>query len=112
MTRDTSGVLKISFRRVRDGQLEPLRAWMNALMERQHEVRQTFEQEGVRHECAYLTQDREGYVLVYVAELEDEVAAHAAYARSTLPIDLEHRVIIAQLIVGPAEAELLYDVQR
>jgi hypothetical protein len=85
---------------------------MNALKERQQEVRQTFDQEGVRHECAYLTQDREGYVLVYVAELEDEAAARAAYARSTLPIDLEHRRIMAELIVGPADAELLYDVQR
>jgi hypothetical protein len=102
-------MLHVTFRRVVD---EPrLRAWMAQLGQRAEEVRQTFRQEGVRHEQAFLLRDAQGLVLVYAHEVDDPSAAHAAYAASTLPIDLEHRQQMAAALGGPADAELLYDVR-
>jgi hypothetical protein len=97
--------------RVRDGQVDQLREWMRALMSRQAEVRQTFEQEGVRHEAAYLLEAVEGPVLVYAIELQDEAHAMQAFESSTLPIDLEHRRRMNDVLAGRGSAavELLYE---
>jgi Family of unknown function (DUF6176) len=102
-------MLHLTFRRVVDE--HRLRAWMSSLQQRADEVRQTFRQEGVRHEQAFLLRDANGLVLVYAHEVDDPEAAHAAYAASTLPIDLQHREQMSAALGGEAEAELLYDVR-
>jgi hypothetical protein len=79
-------MLHVTFRRVHADQLARLRAWMAELGQRQDEVRQTFRNEGVRHEQAYLIQSVEGPVLVYAIEVEDEATALQAYASSSLPL--------------------------
>jgi Family of unknown function (DUF6176) len=96
---------------VRPEEIGALRAWLAGLMTRQDEVRETFRNEGVRHEQALLLAGADGPVLVYAIEVEDADRAHAAYASSRLPIDLEHREIMARVIEAPARAELLYDVR-
>jgi len=106
-----AAVLDVRFHRVRNDQVEQLRAWFAELMQRQDEVRDTFRNEGVRHEQAFLFESKDGLVLVYAHEVDDPEAAHRAYAASTLPIDLQHREIMSAALVGPAEAELLYEVR-
>jgi len=104
-------MLRVSIRRVRAGQVEALREWLAQLNHRREEVVETFAQEGVRHELAYLLDTGSGHVLVYAMELEDEERAREAFAASTLPIDAEHRRVMEAAVGEPAAAELLYDVQ-
>ena len=106
-------MLRVVFSRVRDGQVERLRAWMRELMARPDEVRATFEQEGVRHEAAYLLESRDGPVLVYAIEVEDESRAQQAFEASTLPLDQEHRQTMDAVLAGRglAAAELLYEMR-
>ncbi|MDQ3810385.1 MAG: DUF6176 family protein [Chloroflexota bacterium] len=99
------------FRRVREDQVDRLREWMNELTRRQDEVRQTFANERVRHEQAFLIEAREGPVLVYAIEVEDEEQARKAYESSTLPIDHQHRQVMDTVLAGPAAVDLLYDVR-
>jgi len=106
-------MLRVEFSRVKDGQVDRLRSWMSELMARSDEVRATFDQEGVRHEAAYLVEAREGPVLVYAIELADEARAQQAFEQSTLPIDLEHRRTMNDVLEsrGRAAVELLYELR-
>jgi len=106
-------MLRVVFSRVKDGQVDRLRAWMRELMDRPDEVRQTFAQEGVRHEVAYLVEAREGPLLVYAIELEDEDRALEAFNNSTLPLDLEHRRTMESVLAGRGQATVqwLYELQ-
>ena len=97
--------------RVHDDRVERLRDWLAELMQRQVEVRETFRNEGVRHEQAYLLRTADGTVLVYAVEVEDPEAAQRAYVASSLPIDKQHRVVMQAVQAGPADAELLYEVR-
>ena len=102
-------MLHVTFRRVVD---EPrLRAWMSSLEQRTEEVRETFRQEGVSHEQAFLLRDADGLVLVYAHEVSDPKVAQSAYAASSLPIDLQHRLEMSAALGVEVPAELLYDVQ-
>jgi hypothetical protein len=103
-------MLQVSFKRVKPGKVDKLRAWMRELMDRRDEVVESFEQEGVRDEKAWLLQDDEGYILVYAIEAEDLEKARQAYRESTLPIDLEHREALRDVLGERIEPELLYDL--
>jgi hypothetical protein len=83
---------------------------MSELMRRRDEVIATFENEGVRHELAYLLPVTDGWILVYASEMEDPERASAAFRASSLPIDHEHAQVMAKVLEAPADAELLYDV--
>ena len=85
---------------------------MAELQQRADEVRQTFDNEGVRHEQAFFLETTTGPLLVYAIEVEDAQRASEAYARSTLPLDLQHRQVMSEVVSGEAEVERLYDVQR
>jgi Family of unknown function (DUF6176) len=104
-------MLHLTFRRVRPERVDALRAWMAELGRRQDEVRQTFRNEGVRHEQAFLIESLDGPLLVYAHEVDDPEAASAAYAGSTLVLDQEHRAIMGSVLGEDAEVELLYDVR-
>jgi hypothetical protein len=102
-------VLLVRFSKVKPEQLGRLRLWMNELMRRRDEVLETFEQETVRQEVAYLLEGRDGPTLVYAIEAEDLEHAGRAFRASTLPIDIEHRSVMREVLEGPAHAELLYE---
>jgi hypothetical protein len=106
-------MLRVEFSRVKGDQVDRLRTWMGELMARPDEVRQTFNQEGVRHEMVFLVEAREGPVLVYAIELEDNDRAQDAFDKSTLPIDCEHRSTMNEVLVsrGQASVELLYELR-
>lgn len=102
-------MLRTHFFKVREDRVDRLRWWMAQLNERQEEVRQTFAQESVRHEIAYLLEARDGPVLVYVVEADDFEQAGRAYQSSTLPIDLEHRQVMREVVADPVDVETLYE---
>ena len=102
-------MIKLAIRKVRHRQEDPLRKWMAELNRRSAEVRETFAQEGVRHEQAYLLKTADGPVLIYAMEAADHARASSMFRNSTLSIDQEHKHIMAQVLAGPANAELLYE---
>jgi hypothetical protein len=102
-------VLVVVFSKVKPDQLDRLRSWMHELTRRRDEVLETFEQETVRHEVAYLLEGSDGPTLVYAIEAEDAEYAARAFRASTLPIDLEHKRVMAAVLDGPVDAELLYE---
>lgn len=103
-------MLEVSFRRVKPGKVDKLRAWMRELTDRRDEVVESFGHEGVRHEMAWLLEDAQGYILAYAIEAEDLDAAREAYGESTLPIDLQHRKVLRDVLGERVEPELLYDI--
>ena len=103
-------MLKVTMEMVKPGQEQKLRDWLSELMTRQDEVRETFKQETVRHEQAYLLPIGDSVVLIYIVEAEDLEQASKAYKDSTLPIDAEHRNVMQQVLGNRLPAELLYDV--
>jgi len=103
-------MLKIVFVRVREEKLDLLKGWIEELKRREDEVLETFEQEGTRHERAYLLEGKEGPVLVYAMEMEDPERARRAYQESELPIDLEHREVMRKVTAGPVQVEQLLDL--
>ena len=102
-------MLKVAIHMVNPGQEQRLRDWLAELMRRQDEVRETFQQETVRHEQGYLLSTADGTALVYVIEAEDFERASDAYKNSTLPIDIEHRQVMGQVLGDSIPFELLYD---
>ena len=103
-------MLKASIQMVKPGQEQKLRAWLSELMQRKEEVRETFEQETVRHEQGYLLKINDGTALLYIVEAEDLEQASKAYKDSTLPIDGEHRNVLQEVLGDRISTELLYDV--
>ncbi|HZD16241.1 MAG TPA: DUF6176 family protein [Pseudonocardiaceae bacterium] len=98
--------------RIRPEKLERLTAWLAELQDRRDEVRETFAQEGVTHEQAYVINAADGPLLVYVMEAPDHRRASEAFRNSTLPIDTEHKAVMAEVLSGPADATLHYDMSR
>ncbi|HZQ49764.1 MAG TPA: DUF6176 family protein [Candidatus Dormibacteraeota bacterium] len=102
-------MLSVTFSRVRDGEEDRLREWGRELMQRAGEVRETFRQEGVRHERSFLIRTSEGWVLIRAGEVEAPERALEAYKTSTLRIDAEHRAVMESTLEGPFAAEQIYE---
>ena len=102
-------MIKLGIRKVKPGEEEHLRNWMSQLESRRPEVLATFEQEGMRHEQVFLLNVAEGPILIYAMEAEDHSRASAAFAQSPLPIDIEHKRVMTQVLGGPVQYELLFE---
>lgn len=102
-------MLEVAFRKVNPAEVERLREWMAELDRRPDEVRETFRRETVRHERAWLLQGPEGPILVYAIEAHDPELGHRMARESALPIDVQHRQVMAEVLEGPADAEPLYE---
>ncbi len=103
-------MVRVRFFKVQPERLARLRAWMAELAQRHEEVQQTFRQETVRHELAYLIQGSDGPILVYIIEAEDLEQAARAVRENPLPIDLEHRQVMTEVLGDPVSAESLLDM--
>lgn len=103
-------MLRVSIRRVRPGKEAKLRAWLAELNARADEVRETFRNETVRAEQAYIVEGATGPVLVYVMEAENFDHAAKAFAASPYGIDAEHRAVMTECIGESAGLAPLYDV--
>jgi Family of unknown function (DUF6176) len=104
-------MIRVGFFNVRPDQVERLRAWMHELTQRRSEVLETFRAESTQQERAYLLQGASGPILVYAQQVDDPEQARQAFAASQLPIDLQHRQVMAEVREGHAEVELLFDIR-
>ena len=75
-------------------------------MSRQDEVRETFIQETVRHEQVFIIRGEDGPLLIYVTEAR---ARGAAFQSSQLPIDLEHRRVMNEVLAEKLQVKPLYN---
>ena len=103
-------MLSVRALRFSPDKVDQLRNWMRAIHDRADEARETYAQEGVRHEQAHLLPTSDGYVLIYAIESEDFERALRVYEASTLPIDLEHRERMAAVTAERLDMELLLDL--
>lgn len=98
-----------SFARIQPEKEARLRDWLTEPSTRKDEVRRSLAQEGTRHAQVYLLPPTDGPVLVYAMEAEDVKRAYAAFGASSLPIDEEHRALLAEVLAEPLQIEALYD---
>ena len=96
--------------RVRREAIEQLRSWCKQLESRRHEVLETFANETVTHESALLGVVAGEPVLVHLMEAVDLNQARRAAEERPLPIDLEHRTVMREVLGDEVELELLHDV--
>jgi hypothetical protein len=102
-------MLRVAFAKVKPEKLQRLQDWLRELMQRQDEVRETFVQETVRHEQAFIVPGEDGPLLVYVIEAEDPELGRRVSQESSLPIDIEHRRIMAEVLAEKLIYTPLYD---
>jgi len=103
-------MLRVAIRRIRPDKESRLRAWLAELNARADEVRETFRDETVRAEQAYIVTGSEGPLLVYVMEAADFDHGAKAYATSHHKIDAEHREVMRECLAESPKIEPLYDV--
>ena len=99
----------VRFLRIQQDKVDRVRAWFHELQSRRSEVLATFLQEGTHSESVHLLQGKDGPLLVYVMEVDDLERARRAYAESTLPIDIEHKAVMASCTNGRATTEVLFE---
>lgn len=102
-------MLKVVVSKVKLDKEAHLRSWLAELMDRREEVRETFRQETVRHEQAFILDGIQGPLLLYVMEAGDHERARAAFRASTLPIDAEHKLVMEEVLEGSLDISPLYD---
>jgi hypothetical protein len=104
-------LIRVGFFEIRPDQVERLRAWTHELTRRRDEVLETFRAETTQQECPYLLPGASGPILVYAQQVDDPDQAHRAFAASELPIDLQHKQVMAEVREGSAEVEVLFDIR-
>ena len=102
-------MIRVAFAKVRADKLERLEDWLRELMSRKDEVRETFHRETMRHEQAFIIRGEDGPLLIYVMEAEDHERGRAAFQSSQLPIDLEHRRVMNEVLAEKLQVKPLYD---
>ena len=102
-------MIKLAILKVKPNEESRLRSWMTELTRRNNEVLETFAQEGVRHEQAYLLKTGDGPILIYAVEALDQDRAALAFRNSKLAIDAEHKQLMGRVLGGSVDAELLYE---
>jgi hypothetical protein len=103
-------MLRVVIRRVRPDKENQLRAWLAELNARADEVRETFRNETVRAEQAYIVPGAAGPLLVYVMEAADFAHAAKAVAASPYKIDSEHRAVMKECLAESLSLDPSYDV--
>ena len=103
-------MLRVIFRRVKAGKEARLREWLAELQVRADEVRETFLDETVRGEQAFLLQTTEGLVLVYAMEAGNYALGREAFARSKHAIDEQHKQVMKECLGDRLEVEPIFDV--
>ena len=84
--------------RVKEGQIDRLRAWMAEVRDRRDEAEATLREEGMVTESAFLEHTDDGPHLVYYMEAEDIDRVWGQYADSDHDIDREHEQVMAEVL--------------
>ena len=104
-------MLKVRVSRVRPDKVGRLKDWLAEASRRADEVRETYANEGVRQEQGYLLDTADGPLFVYVIDVADYDAAVRAFRDSALPIDAEHKAVLAEVLDGEVDVPLLLDIR-
>jgi Family of unknown function (DUF6176) len=88
---------------IQPGKTERLKEWYREVAERESEVLETLDNEGVRQEIAFIVPTEHGDMLAVFAEVEDLDRAREAFAASSFEIDRQHRALMGEVTVGGAE---------
>lgn len=102
-------MLQINMFRIKPEQETRLREWLLELNNRMDEVRETFRDETVRAEQAYIIPTTDGPILVYAMEAEDCERAADAYRHSKHPIDAEAIEIMQECLGQSLRLSPIYD---
>lgn len=103
-------MLRVAIRPIRPEKERRLREWLAELNSRADEVRQTFRDETVRAEQAFIVAGAAGPLLIYVMEAEDFGRGSKAFAGSRHSIDVEHREAMRECLAESSTVVPLYDV--
>jgi hypothetical protein len=95
---------------VHSDKVDLLRDWGHELERRRREVVETFTNETVRHELALLLQPAKGPLLIHAMEAADLDEARRAVEEHPLPIDLEHRAVMSEVLAERVDLEVVYDI--
>jgi len=102
-------MLQLVVRKVKPDQVPRLKEWLAELTRRREEARATMAREGTRHEQAYLVTTADGPLLIYAMEAADPYQAKRTFKDSTDPMDVEHKRVMEEVLMGNPRQELLYD---
>ena len=102
-------MLHTTIARIDEDDVHRLRSWLESLSSRRGELRESYRQQGTRHELFFLVRTRRSPLLVLISELDDVEQATESFLRSELPIDVEFKTLIQDLSPEAAEVELIYD---
>jgi hypothetical protein len=103
--------MQVSVRILHPDKVDRARAWFAELTRRSDEVLETFRNEGNHGETVVLVQLGGKPALIYVVDVDDPVASHAAYEASTLPIDVQHREVMHEIVAERLEGEVLFELR-
>jgi hypothetical protein len=102
-------MLNTTIARVDEADVPRLREWLASLSSRRSELRESYRQQGTRHELFFLIRTRESPILVLISELADLEHGATSFLRSNLPIDVEFKTLVQEMSPQEADVELLYD---
>jgi hypothetical protein len=91
--------------------VETLKGWMKELNRPEDEVLETVCSEGTLHESIFLLEGRYGPIVAHVIGVEDPERAREGYRASALPIDLEHREIMEEVLAEALPVEELLNLR-
>jgi len=78
--------------KIKEGCLENVKQWLRSLEnERRHEVLESFRNEGVLLECAFIREEEGCFFLVYFMRAQNIARAMDVFRNSTLPGDAYHK---------------------
>lgn len=103
-------MLRVWISRIRPGKEVRVRQWLAELASRADEVRETFRDETVRAEQAFIVPGEGGPLLLYVIEAEDMERGAKAFAESTHKIDAEHKAVMRECLDEPLALRPAYDM--
>jgi hypothetical protein len=94
-------VLSTAF--VQRGKTERLKEWYREVAERESEVLETLDNEGVRQEIAFIVPTEYGDMLAALRRSRTWTGRARAFAASSFEIDRQHRALMGEVTVGGAE---------
>lgn len=95
--------VKLARAPVEPGKVDRLRAWFEELDDRETEVVETLQHEGVYTEAAFLQSFDQGTYLYLYMEADDLDAADEAGDAEEYRIDVEHHAVLRETLAGEWE---------
>lgn len=98
--------------KLRKDALNEVQNWLKTLQDRKYEVIETFRDEGVWIESAFLEKAGEDYYLLFYIRADDVEHALTTFQKSTHPIDVFHKECWRKYATESSTLELVFDLER